>query len=71
MNSFGETEKRIIVKLKVHFGKYGITESLFGISNREKLRFPVLIGLLSIPNDVLINPHIKNTIKYETKNLKN
>lgn len=42
-NSFGHSEKRFLIKTNLEiFGKKYLTE--FSLSNRDNLRFPVLIG---------------------------
>jgi hypothetical protein len=65
-NSFGEAENRFIVKttIRIH-GKVYKTE--FSLSDRDKLRFPVLLGRRVLKKRFLIDVS-KKDVSYNTKN---
>jgi hypothetical protein len=53
-NSFGEMEERYVVKTVVHVGKKKI-RSTISLSNRDNMRYPVLIGRRLIKGKFLID----------------
>ncbi len=53
-NSFGELEERYIIKTLIKLGQKKIWSTL-SLSNREKMRYPVLIGRKLIKNKFIID----------------
>ncbi len=53
-NSFGEMEERYIVKTKIKLGKKAILTTL-SLSDRENMRYPVLIGRRLLKGKFLID----------------
>ncbi len=53
-NSFGEMEERYIIKTLLKIGKKNIRASL-SLSNRDKMRYPVLIGRKPLKGKFLID----------------
>jgi hypothetical protein len=61
-SSFGDYEFRYQVKLKTTLGgkKYNIA---FNLSNRKKMKFPVLIGMSFLRNKFVVDVSKKNLLK--------
>ncbi len=53
-NSFGEIEKRYIIKTVVKFGKKRI-KALISLTDRGKMRYPVLIGRKLLKNRFIVD----------------
>ena len=53
-NSFGEMEERYVVKTVFHIGRRSI-RSIISFSNRDNMRFPVLIGRRLLKGKFLID----------------
>lgn len=66
-NSFGHSEKRFMVKTNLEiFGKKYLTE--FSLSNRENLRFPLLIGRKFLKARFVVDASKYNlSLKYKIK----
>lgn len=66
-SSNGESESRFVVKTKAVL--FGITYPItFTLSNRRKMRFPVLLGKKFLKNKFLVNVAKKN-LSFNNKNL--
>jgi len=59
-NSFGELEQRYTIKTIVKLGSKKIMATL-SLSNREKMRYPVLIGRKLIKNKFIIDVNLIHT----------
>jgi hypothetical protein len=68
-NSFGHSEKRYMVKTNLEiFGKKYLTE--FSLSNRENLRFPLLIGRKFLKARFVVDVSKYNlSLKYKLKKI--
>ncbi len=55
-NSFGEMEERYIIKTKIKIGKK-IIRSTLSLSDRESMRYPVLIGRRILKRKFIIDPN--------------
>jgi hypothetical protein len=64
-NSFGVAEKRYIITTKVRIFEEEI-ETEFSLSDRDELRFPILLGRKILRNRYLVNVTRKN-LSYRTK----
>jgi hypothetical protein len=53
-NSFGEMEERYVIKTTVHIGKKKILSTI-SLSNRDNMRYPVLIGRRLLKGKFLID----------------
>jgi hypothetical protein len=53
-NSFGEMEERHVVKILFHIGKKKI-RSTVSLSNRDNMRYPVLVGRRLLKGKFLID----------------
>lgn len=53
-NSFGEVEERYIIKTKIRLGKKTILSTI-SLSDRESMRFPVLIGRRFLKGQFLVD----------------
>jgi hypothetical protein len=53
-NSFGEMEERYVIKTIFHIGKRNI-RSIISLSNRDNMRFPVLVGRRLLKGKFLID----------------
>lgn len=53
-NSFGEMEERYVIKTVFHIGRKSI-RSIISLSNRDNMRFPVLIGRRLLKGKFLID----------------
>lgn len=53
-NSFGETERRYIIKTRIRIGKR-IIQSLISLTNRGTMRYPVLIGRRLLKNRFVVD----------------
>jgi hypothetical protein len=64
-NSFGQTEKRYVIKTRVVlFGKTFKTE--FSLADREQMRYPVLLGRKLLRNRFLVDVSLEN-VSYSEK----
>jgi hypothetical protein len=64
-NSFGQTEMRYVIRTRiVLFGKAFQAE--FSLSDREKMRYPVLLGRKLLRNRFLVDVSLEN-ISYHLK----
>ncbi len=54
-NSFGEMEERFVIKTLLHIGRKKIRSSI-SLSNRDLMRYPVLIGRRLIKGKFLVDP---------------
>jgi hypothetical protein len=65
-NSFGKAEMRFVIKTKVRiYNRLILAE--FSLSDRDKLRFPVLLGRKILRNRFLIDVSEKN-LSFKSKN---
>ena len=55
-NSFGEMEERFVIRTLVHIGRKQIWSTI-SLSNRDNMRYPVLIGRRLIKGKFLIDPN--------------
>jgi hypothetical protein len=53
-NSFGEMEERFVIKTVIHIGKKNILSTV-SLTNRDNMRFPVLIGRRVLKGKFLID----------------
>jgi hypothetical protein len=53
-NSFGEMEERYVIKTQIHIGRKKI-RSTFSLSNRDNMRYPILIGRKLLKRKFLID----------------
>lgn len=60
-NSFGEVEKRYIIKTIVKIGSKRI-KSVISLTHRGNMRYPVLIGRKLLKNRYLVDVSLLNTI---------
>ena len=60
-NSFGETEKRYIIKTIVKIGKKRI-KSVISLTDRETMRYPVLIGRKLLKNRFIVDVALLNNL---------
>ncbi len=60
-NSFGESEKRYIIKTIVRIGKKRI-KSVISLTDRGTMRYPVLIGRKLLKNRFIVDVSLLNTI---------
>jgi hypothetical protein len=58
-NSFGEVEKRYVIKTVVKIGPKRI-KSLISLTNRENMRYPVLIGRKLLKNKFVVDVALLN-----------
>jgi hypothetical protein len=65
-NSFGETEKRYIIKTAVKIGKRKI-RSLISLTNRENMRYPVLLGRKILKHRYIVDVALLNHIPLSTQ----
>ncbi len=69
-NSFGESEKRYIIKTIVKIGRKRI-KSVISLTNRGKMRYPVLIGRKFLKNRFIVDVALLNNIPPFTGKKKN
>jgi hypothetical protein len=60
-NSFGETETRFTIKTIVKIGRKRI-KSVFSLTDRSDMRYPVLIGRKILNNRFIIDVSLVNTL---------
>ena len=60
-NSFGETEKRYIIKTRIRIGKR-IIKSVISLTNRGTMRFPVLIGRKLLKRRFIVDVEQENIL---------
>jgi hypothetical protein len=60
-NSFGEVEKRYIIKTVIRIGKKR-TKSVISLTDRGTMRYPVLIGRKLLKNRYLVDVSLLNNI---------
>jgi hypothetical protein len=58
-NSFGEIEERYIVKTKIKIAGR-VIKSIISLTDRGKMRYPVLIGRKLLKNKFVVDVSIKN-----------
>ena len=58
-NSFGEIEERYIIKTKIKIAGR-LIKSIISLSDRGKMRYPVLIGRKLLRNKFLVDVSLKN-----------
>lgn len=61
-NSFGETERRYIIKTRVRIGKR-VINSVISLTNRGTMRFPVLIGRKLLKRRFVVDVEFENIAK--------
>jgi hypothetical protein len=59
-NSFGQTEKRYVIRTRIKIGKRFIRAS-FSLADRTELRYPVLIGRKILRNKFLVDVALLHT----------
>lgn len=65
-NSFGETEKRFIIKTVVKIGRKRI-KSLISLTDRGTMRYPVLIGRKLLKNKFVVDVGLLNHVSATRK----
>lgn len=65
-NSFGETEKRFIIKTVVKIGRKRI-KSLISLTDRGTMRYPVLIGRKLLKNKFVVDVGLLNHVSATSK----
>lgn len=65
-NSFGETEKRFIIKTVVKIGRKRI-KSLISLTDRGTMRYPVLIGRKLLKNKFVVDVGLLNHVSATPK----
>ncbi len=60
-NSFGEVEKRFIIKTTIKIGRKRI-KSLISLTDRGNMRYPVLIGRKLLKNRFIVDVSLFNNI---------
>ncbi|MGZ4033946.1 MAG: ATP-dependent zinc protease family protein [Bacteroidia bacterium] len=65
-NSFGETEKRYIIKTIVKIGRKRI-KSVISLTDRGTMRYPVLIGRKLLKNRFIVDVSLLNNIPSKKK----
>jgi hypothetical protein len=68
-NSFGEIEKRYVIKTQVKIGRRRIN-SLISLTNRENMRYPVLIGRKLLKNKFIVDVALVHNLPLSTKKKK-
>ncbi len=58
-NSFGEAEKRFVIKTKIRIAGRTI-KSIISLTDRGNMRYPVLIGRRLLKNKFVVDVSIKN-----------
>jgi len=66
-NSFGEIENRYIIKTIIKIGRKRI-KSMISLSNRGKMRYPVLIGRKLLKNRFIVDVSKLNNLPISRKN---
>lgn len=71
-NSFGELEERYVIRTLIKIGRKKIWSNL-SLSNREKMRYPVLIGRKLIKGKFVIDVNLLHTggKTFKPKSIKN
>jgi hypothetical protein len=59
-NSFGEMEERYVIKTIIHIGKKKIN-TIISLTNRDNMRYPVLIGRRAIKGKFLVDVSLVHT----------
>ena len=59
-NSFGEVEERYIIKTKIRLGKKTVLSTI-SLSDRESMRFPVLIGRRFLKGNFIVDVNREKT----------
>lgn len=62
-NSFGEIEKRYIIKTSIKIGERRI-KAVISLSDRGKMRYPVLIGRKLLKNRFIVDVSLLNNLKH-------
>lgn len=68
-NSFGEMEERYVIKTLVKIGRKKVVSSI-SLTNRDSMRYPVLIGRRILKGRFLIDVNILHTGGLSLKKLK-
>lgn len=68
-NSFGEMEERVVIKTLVKIGRKKVLTSI-SLTNRDSMRYPVLIGRRILKGRFLIDVNILHTGGFSLKKLK-
>ena len=66
-NSFGEIENRFIIKNIIRMGHKQI-KALISLSDREKMRYPVLIGRKLLKNRFVVDVSLLNNLDIDLPN---
>jgi hypothetical protein len=66
-NSFGEIENRFIIKTIIRMGHKQI-KALISLSDREKMRYPVLIGRKLLKNRFVVDVSLLNNLDIDLPN---
>ena len=66
-NSFGEIENRYIIKTIIRMGHKQI-KALISLSDREKMRYPVLIGRKLLKNRFIVDVSLLNNLDIDLPN---
>jgi len=62
-NSFGEIEKRYLIKTSIKIGERRI-KAIISLSDRGKMRYPVLIGRKLLKNRFIVDVSLLNNLKH-------
>ena len=66
-NSFGEIENRYVIKTIIRMGHKQI-KALISLSDREKMRYPVLIGRKLLKNRFVVDVSLLNNLDIDLPN---
>ncbi len=66
-SSFGETEKRYVIKTKVEIGGKRLT-TFFTLTDRGTMRYPVLIGRRLLNKRFMVDVSIENSLSIDEDN---
>lgn len=66
-NSFGEIENRYVIKTIIKMGHKQI-KALISLSDREKMRYPVLIGRKLLKNRFIVDVSLLNNLDIDLPN---
>ena len=67
-NSFGEIENRFIIKTPIRIGVKQI-RAIISLSDREKMRYPVLIGRKLLKNRFIVDVALLNNLELIPKRI--
>ena len=68
-NSFGEVEKRYIIKTRVRIGRR-VIKSVISLTNRGTMRYPVLIGRKLLKRRFIVDVEQENILPVKKKKVR-